>query len=90
MTYGLEARHLPPEHGPLGTFVRAVLNPVRKLWTPSPPRLMQMNLYSLNVLFQTLQEAGARRLFANFTNHDGHYGVQLLFRKEQTGAKEEE
>lgn len=45
------------------------------------PLKMQMNPYPLNQLMFMLQDAGARELHAQFTNHGGHLGVVLLFRK---------
>lgn len=40
---------------------------------------MQMNDYSLNVLFRMIQEHGVRRMNVAFTDHDKYYGVLLLF-----------
>jgi len=42
---------------------------------------MQMNSYSLNPLFQILQEAGVREMHLAFTDHTGALGTVLFFRK---------
>lgn len=42
---------------------------------------MQMNSYSLNDLLLAMQRAGVRTFFSEFTDHGGHYGVYLFFRK---------
>jgi SAM-dependent methyltransferase len=45
-----------------------------------PPKV-QMNPYPLNQLMFMLQDAGARELHAQLTDHGGHFGMVLLFRK---------
>lgn len=44
-------------------------------------RKMQMNPYALNPLMMLLQEAGARETYIEFTDHGGHFGVLIYFRK---------
>ncbi len=41
--------------------------------------VMQMNDYSLNVLFRMIQEHGIKRTHVSFFDHDRYYGVLLLF-----------
>jgi SAM-dependent methyltransferase len=41
--------------------------------------VMQMNDYSLNVLFRMIQEHGIKRTNVSFFDHDRYYGVLLLF-----------
>jgi 2-polyprenyl-3-methyl-5-hydroxy-6-metoxy-1,4-benzoquinol methylase len=63
--------------------IRHITEPLRD-WVGQlrgrPPR-MQMNSYPLNQLMFMLQDAGAREVHAQFTNHGGHLGTVLLFRK---------
>jgi 2-polyprenyl-3-methyl-5-hydroxy-6-metoxy-1,4-benzoquinol methylase len=42
---------------------------------------IQMNPYPLNALFKLIQDAGARRIHAELTNHADHLGAMLFFRK---------
>jgi SAM-dependent methyltransferase len=48
----------------------------RRPWAPA----MQMNSYDLNAVLRTIQGAGVRDFFAEFTNHGGHLGLLLYFR----------
>lgn len=41
--------------------------------------VMQMNDYSLNVIFRMIQEHGIKRTNVSFFDHDRYYGVLLLF-----------
>lgn len=43
--------------------------------------LMQMTTYNLNHLFMILQRLGVHQFHAAFTDHGGHHGVLLLFKK---------
>ncbi|WP_158545531.1 class I SAM-dependent methyltransferase [Bremerella cremea] len=47
----------------------------------SKPPQMQMNPYQLNKIFFLLQSAGIQDLHVEFTNHGGHLGTFLIFRK---------
>jgi 2-polyprenyl-3-methyl-5-hydroxy-6-metoxy-1,4-benzoquinol methylase len=42
---------------------------------------IQMNPYPLNALFKLIQDAGARHVHAELTNHADHLGAMLFFRK---------
>ena len=42
---------------------------------------MQMNAYDLNRVFRILQDADAPVVAQSFTNHGGHLGVTLCFRR---------
>jgi SAM-dependent methyltransferase len=46
--------------------------------------LMQMNEYDVNKLLFILQTHGCHRVHIRFSDHGGHLGVFLFFRKEQT------
>jgi len=60
---------------------------VRRVWTNIRNAIrslrgnpvMQMNDYSLNVLFRMIQERGVKRTHVSFYDHDHYYGVILLF-----------
>ena len=47
----------------------------------SPDPRMQMNAYSLDELLFTVQRAGARSLYVDFTDHGGELGVYLFFKQ---------
>jgi SAM-dependent methyltransferase len=49
----------------------------KSLFSPS----MQMNSYSLNRVFYLIQKIGVPNFFVEFTNHAGHLGVLVYFRK---------
>jgi len=42
---------------------------------------MLMNTYDVNRLFSMLQEHGCRAVHVKFTDHNGHWGVMLVFQK---------
>jgi 2-polyprenyl-3-methyl-5-hydroxy-6-metoxy-1,4-benzoquinol methylase len=42
---------------------------------------MQMNVYDVNKLFSILQARGCEQAHVQFTNHAGHWGVMILFRR---------
>ncbi|TDY25501.1 methyltransferase family protein [Paraburkholderia sp. BL6665CI2N2] len=46
--------------------------------------LMQMNEYDVNKLLLILQKHGCHRVHIRFSDHDGHLGAFLFFRKEAT------
>jgi SAM-dependent methyltransferase len=46
--------------------------------------LMQMNEYNVNKLLLTLQKHNCHRVHIRFSEHDGHLGVFLFFKKEAT------
>ena len=48
--------------------------------TANPDPEIQMNPYDLNRVFLTLQRAGIRSFYADFTDHGGELGVFLFFR----------
>ena len=62
-----------------GPGVNALVNLARGR-SPSYP-VMQMNAYDLNRIGALLQGAGCDRLHAHFTDHGGHLGAILVFRK---------
>ncbi len=69
-------------------WARAALPIVNRLWNirhgmPADTPWMQMNRYDLNRLMQILQDADAHDGHVRFTNHFGHRGVVLLFRKQR-------
>lgn len=47
--------------------------------------MMQMNNYSLNRIFGVLQETGCGDVYAHLTDHGGHLGAILFFRKLPAG-----
>jgi hypothetical protein len=49
--------------------------------TINKPAEMQMNHYNLNEVMVLLLEYGATEHFARHTNHGGHIGIELFFRK---------
>jgi 2-polyprenyl-3-methyl-5-hydroxy-6-metoxy-1,4-benzoquinol methylase len=60
-----------------------VLRPLRRR-RGRPPEI-QMNPYPLNSVFALLQEGGVRTLHVELTDHAGHLGATLVFRK-RSGA----
>lgn len=48
---------------------------------PASYPMMQMNEYDLNRLFVILHDVGCDRMFVRHTNHGGHLGVILFFRR---------
>lgn len=62
--------------------VNALVNLARGR-SPSYP-VMQMNAYDLDRIVALLQSAGCDRVHAHFTDHAGHLGAILFFRKPRT------
>jgi len=60
-------------------FAQVVINALRGRALDTPA--MQMNRYDLNVVLARLQEKGVEHSHVRFTDHGGHYGVSLYFRK---------
>jgi len=52
----------------------------------SGPAPIRSYSYDLNAIFRTVQEAGARRVHVEYTNHAGLYGVILFFRLARDGT----
>jgi len=48
---------------------------------PWPKPMMQMNSYSVNALCEMLQASGCNPVHLRFTDHDGHLGIFVFFRK---------
>jgi hypothetical protein len=42
---------------------------------------MQMNRYDLNAIFRALQDGDCHDCHVRFTNHFGHRGLMIFFRK---------
>lgn len=61
--------------------VTRVKKAVRQHLLRQPLREMQMNPYPLNPIMRALQLAGIRETHTYFTDHGGHHGVLLFFRK---------
>lgn len=90
---GCGALHMKYAHGkhqandgakPLGNrVVEALRRPFSRLLRRLSRRdpAMQMNAYPVNRVLFLLQAAGVEELHAVFTNHGGHLGVTLYFRK---------
>ena len=53
---------------------------------PASYPMMQMNAYDLNRLFVVLQEVGCDQTFVRHTDHGGHLGVILFFRRAVASA----
>lgn len=49
----------------------------RRFFSPQ----MQMNTYDINHLFLTIQNAGVRSCYTEFTNHGGELGIVVYFKK---------
>ena len=67
-------------------WARRSLPLVHPLWNwkegkPLDAPWMQMNRYDLNRVFRILEERGCHDCVVRFTNHFGHRGVMLFFRK---------
>jgi hypothetical protein len=71
--------HNPFRRSPLARLARRLVAPLRDRYRRVPE--IQMNPYPLNVLFKLIQDAGVRHVHAEFTNHAGHLGALLFFRK---------
>ncbi len=56
-----------------------LLHPFRR-WFGRPPHI-QMNAYPLNAVMSTVQAAGVRSVHVELTDHGGHLGAMLFFRK---------
>ena len=68
-------------------WARQSLPLVHTLWNrryglPGDAPWMEMNRYDLNRVFRQLQDEGCHRTVARFTNHFGHRGIVLFFKKE--------
>lgn len=61
-------------------FIRIAKKLFRVLTRRATP-IMQMNSYSLNLIFKILQEAGVHQIYVDFTDHGGNYGTVLFFQK---------
>jgi ubiquinone/menaquinone biosynthesis C-methylase UbiE len=48
---------------------------------PRPVPEIEMNPYPLNTVFRIIQRAGVERVSSQLTDHGGHLGMLLLFRK---------
>jgi SAM-dependent methyltransferase len=66
-----------PWRGRLKRLLGPLLVLYRMLW----PR-MQMNDYPLAVVLRRLFDVGARRMWTEMTDHDGHRGLILYFQKD--------
>jgi len=60
--------------------LRRPLSAVHRMLTRRDPE-MQMNAYPLNKVLFILQDAGVQEVHTRFTDHGGHWGVQLFFAK---------
>lgn len=80
-TYSKSAVHLNKiKKLNINYFIRTAKKIFRILTRQATP-VMQMNSYSLNLIFQILQEAGVRQIYVDFTDHGGNYGTVLFFKK---------
>jgi SAM-dependent methyltransferase len=75
---------LPPRELPLVPTLRKLKKKVatlaKRLIGGHDPE-MQMNPYDVNQLLFTIQSLGVREVHAEFTDHEGHLGIYLYFRK---------
>ena len=71
--------HNPFRRSPLARLAHRLVAPLRDRYRRVPE--IQMNPYPLNTLFKLIQDAGVRRIHAELTNHAGHLGALLFFRK---------
>jgi len=71
--------HNPFERSPVAGLAHRLVAPLRDRFRRVPE--IQMNPYPLNQLFKLIQDAGVRRIHAELTNHAGHLGALLFFRK---------
>jgi 2-polyprenyl-3-methyl-5-hydroxy-6-metoxy-1,4-benzoquinol methylase len=62
-----------------------ILHPFRR-WVGRPPHI-QMNAYPLDRVMEAVQAAGARSVHVELTDHGGHLGAMLFFRKGATGGR---
>lgn len=60
--------------------MRRPFSALQRMLTRRDPE-MQMNAYSLNKVLFILQDADVQEVHTRFTDHGGHWGVQLLFAK---------
>jgi len=60
-------------------FYTALLNLKNGRKMSEPHR--QMNDYNLNKLLSLIQQSGVRTLHVDFTDHAGHFGIILYFKK---------
>jgi hypothetical protein len=59
-----------------------VVSRIRPRVDRSGPAPIYSYPYDLNALFRIAQEAGARRVHVEYTDHGGLYGVIMFFRLE--------
>jgi 2-polyprenyl-3-methyl-5-hydroxy-6-metoxy-1,4-benzoquinol methylase len=75
--------HNPFGRSPLARLAHRLLAPLRDRYRRVPE--IQMNPYPLNTLFKLIQDAGVCHIHAELTNHAGHLGALLFFRKGDLG-----
>ena len=71
--------HNPFRRSPLARLAHRLVAPLRDRYRRVPE--IQMNPYPLNALLKLIQDAGVRHVHAELTNHAGHLGALLFFRK---------
>ena len=71
--------HNPFRRSPLARLAHRLVAPFRDRYRRVPE--IQMNPYRLNPLFKLIQDAGVHHIHAELTNHAGHLGALLFFRK---------
>jgi SAM-dependent methyltransferase len=74
-TYGVAPAAIGPS--PLFSLLRAKVPPPAPQSGNDPA--IQMNPYNLNEILFLVQEAGAQRLYADFTDHGGELGLMIFF-----------
>jgi 2-polyprenyl-3-methyl-5-hydroxy-6-metoxy-1,4-benzoquinol methylase len=71
--------HNPFRRSAVARLAHRLVAPFRDRYRRVPE--IQMNPYPLNTLFKLIQDAGVRQMHAELTNHAGHLGALLFFRK---------
>lgn len=68
---------------PISHAAQAVRRPLSALHRTLAGRdpEMQMNAYPMNKVLYELQTSGITELFSEFTDHGGHFGITISFRK---------
>lgn len=60
-------------------YLRNMINFVKNRGFTTPQ--MQMNIYNMNTILDMIRSVGATSCYLDFTDHDGHLGVNMYFRK---------